>query len=72
MCTADKDSQFEREVSSSTLLPRLKAQVVGQVKDTQRTPAQSDLITTWHARQAQLFYFDNKKQQRVLPCKLIS
>ena len=46
MGTADKDSVLERDVTSSTLLPRLKAQVVGQVKDTQRTPAQNYLITT--------------------------
>ena len=46
MCTADTDSHFERDVSSSTLLPRLKAQAGDQVKETQRTPAQNDLSTT--------------------------
>ena len=53
MCPADRFTVLERDVSSSTLLPRLKAQVVGQVKDTRRTPAQNYLITTWDARQAQ-------------------
>ena len=46
MCTADTDSEFERDVSSNTLLPRLKAHAGDQVEDTQRTPAQNVLSTT--------------------------
>ena len=48
MCPADRLTVLERDVSSSTLPPGLKAHAGDHMEEAQRTPAQNDLSTLQH------------------------